>query len=169
MDTDNLSSPIHIIFGIIIMSSIKSTQCQNETIKQHYESVWSIPIISCSTPEQALHAFCAVEQLSNDDILFCSNCQTKVIGLKSTQLSHASPVVFIQCMRFVHDNHAKIVRKLSQFVLYSEMLDMSSFITSELVNSSREVNKTNEYVYQLNAVVIHIGETVNSGHIFSYI
>ena len=169
MNTDNLSSPIHIIFGIIIKSSIKCTQCQNETIKQHYESVWSISIISCSTLEQALHTFCAVKQLSNDNMLFCSNSQTKVIELQSTQLSHASPVTFIQYKRFVHDNHAKVIRKLSQFVSRPEMLNMSPFITSELVSSSREVNKSNQYVYKLNAVVIHIGGILNSGHIFSYI
>ena len=147
MDTDNLSSPIHIIFGIVIKSSINCTQCQSETIKQHYESVWSIPIISCSTFEQALHVFCAIEQLSDDDMLFCSNCQTKVIGLKSTQLSHASLVIFIQYKRFVHDNHARVIRKLSQFVSYPEMLDMSPFITSELVNSSvKSTSRMNMFI-----------------------
>ena len=132
----------------MLSSHLSNVQCQNETIKQHYESVWSIPIISCSTLEQTLHAFCAVEQLSNDDMLFCSKCQTKVIELKSTQLLHASPVIFIQYKRFVHDNYARVIRKLSQFVSYPEMLDMSPFITSELVNSNREVNKSNEYVYK---------------------
>ncbi|CAF5188127.1 unnamed protein product, partial [Rotaria magnacalcarata] len=98
-DAANLSSTIHIIFGIILESSIKFTQCLNENSKQSYESTWSISIISYLTLEQALDGFCSVEELAGDDKFYCSNCQAKVLGLKSTKLNHVSPVIFIELKR----------------------------------------------------------------------
>ncbi|CAF4574526.1 unnamed protein product, partial [Rotaria magnacalcarata] len=95
-DAANLSSAIHIIFGIILESSIKCTQCLNENSKQSYESIWSISIISYLTLEQALDGFCSVEELAGDDKFYCSDCRAKVLGLKSTKLNHVSPVIFIQ-------------------------------------------------------------------------
>ncbi|CAF2637171.1 unnamed protein product [Rotaria sp. Silwood2] len=164
-----LSNPIHIIFGINIKSSTKCTVCLNETNKQNYESVWSIPIISYFNLKQALDAFCSVEELAGDDMFFCSKCQTKVLALRSTKLIDASPVIFIHLKRFVYDKQAKIIRKIKQFISYPELLDFSSFITPEVLQSNKENHTFHQYIYQLNAVVVHIGETVNSGHIFSYV
>ena len=169
LNTINLSNPIHIIFGIIVKSSIKCTQCLNETSKENYESVWSIPIISFSTLEQALDSFCSVEELSGDNMFFCSNCEKKVVGLQSTQLAHTSPVIFFQFKRFVYNKNVKVTHKIKEFISYPEVLDMAPFITSDVVESLHQQHKSNEYIYKLNAVVAHLGETVNSGHIFSYI
>ncbi|CAF4288653.1 unnamed protein product, partial [Rotaria magnacalcarata] len=147
-DTANLSSAIHIIFGIILESSIKCTQCLNENSKQSYESIWSISIISYLTLEQALDGFCSVEELTGDDKFYCSNCQAK---------------------RFIHDKDVKVIRKIKQFISYPEVLDISPFLTSEIIQLNHEQSTSNVYIYKLNAVVVHIGEAADSGHIFSYI
>ncbi|CAF5175986.1 unnamed protein product, partial [Rotaria magnacalcarata] len=168
-DAANLSSAIHIIFGIILESSIKCKQCLNENSKQSYESIWSISIISYLTLEQALDGFCSVEELAGDDKFYCSNCQAKVLGLKSTKLNHVSPVIFIQFKRFIYDKDVKVIRKIKQFISYPEVLDISPFLTSEIIQLNHEQYNSNDYIYKLNAVVVHIGETADSGHIFSYI
>ena len=48
-------------------------------------------------------------------------------------------------------------------------LTVSLFRTSEVVQSTHQQYKSNERIYKLNAAVIHVGENVNNGHIFSYI
>ncbi|CAF4462588.1 unnamed protein product, partial [Rotaria socialis] len=131
-DATNLSSAIHIIFGIILESSIKCTQCLNENSKQSYERLWSISIISYLTLEQALDEFCSVEKLTGDDQFYCSNCQAKVLGLQSTKLNHVSPVIFIQFKRFIYDKHVEVIRKIKQFISYPELPDISPFRTSEI-------------------------------------
>ncbi|CAF4298851.1 unnamed protein product, partial [Rotaria sordida] len=102
-------------------------------------------------------------------MFFCSKCRTKVLALQSTKLIDASPVIFIRLKRFVYDKKVKVVRKIKQLISYPELLDLSSFITSEALQSNKENHKFNEFIYQLNAVVVHFGETVDSSHIFSYI
>ncbi|CAF3361948.1 unnamed protein product [Rotaria socialis] len=131
-DATNLSSAIHIIFGIILESSIKCTQCLNENSKQSYERLWSISIISYLTLEQALDEFCSVEKLTGDDQFYCSNCQAKVLGLQSTKLNHVSPVIFIQFKRFIYDKHVEVIRKIKQFISYPELPDISPFRISEI-------------------------------------
>ncbi|CAF1053432.1 unnamed protein product [Rotaria sordida] len=116
-----------------------------------------------------LDTFCSVEELAGDDMFFCSKCRTKVLALQSTKLIDASPVIFIHLKRFVYDKKVKVVRKIKQLISYPELLDLSSFITSEALQSNKENHKFNEFIYQLNAVVVHFGETVDSSHIFSYI
>ncbi|CAF1049511.1 unnamed protein product [Rotaria sordida] len=137
--------------------------------KQNYESIWSISINSYFNLQQGLDTFCSVEELAGDDMFFCSKCRTKVLALQSTKLIDASPVIFIRLKRFVYDKKVKVVRKIKQLISYPELLDLSSFITSEALQSNKENHKFNEFIYQLNAVVVHFGETVDSSHIFSYI
>ena len=162
-------NPIRIIFGFIIESSIKCAICLNNIKKQNYESVLSIPIISYSAIEEALKAFCCDESLTGDNSFICSNCQTTVSALQSIELSNTSPVIFIHFKRFFYDKTTKRIQKYKQFISYPELLDLSPFINKSVLQFNEEHDKYNEFVYRLYAVVVHVGETVEYGHIFSYI
>ncbi|CAF4240825.1 unnamed protein product [Rotaria sp. Silwood2] len=163
------TNPIHLIFGITIESSIKCTQCLNDSVQKNYESIWTIPIILYSSVEEAISAFCSTEDIGGDDLFTCSQCQRNVIALKTTQIIDASPVICIQLKRFIYDKEAKNIRKVKKYISYPEILDLTSCISKEILQSDKENCQINQFIYQLNAVVVHIGETVNSGHIHSYI
>ncbi|CAF2661092.1 unnamed protein product [Rotaria sp. Silwood2] len=163
------TNPIHLIFGITIESSIKCTQCLNDSVQKNYESIWTIPIILYSSVEEAISAFCSTEDIGSDDLFTCSQCQRNVIALKTTQIIDASPVICIQLKRFIYDKEAKNIRKVKKYISYPEILDLTSCISKEILQSDKENCQINQFIYQLNAVVVHIGETVNSGHIHSYI
>ena len=129
----------------------------------------SIPIISCSTIEEALKAFFSDESLTGDNSFICSDCQTTVSALQSIELSNTSSAIFIHFKRFFSDKTTKRIQRYNQFISYPELLDFSPFINKSVLQFNEERDKYNEFVYRLYAVVIHVGETVKYGRIFSYI
>ncbi|CAF4164381.1 unnamed protein product [Rotaria sp. Silwood2] len=164
-----LSNPIDIIFGINLETSITCSICFNKTQQNNHECVWSVAISSCFNLKQALDSFCSTEELAGDDMFFCSKCETKVVALKSTKLTDPSPVIFIHLKRFFFDKTIKTIHKMDHFIAYPELLDLSSLICPTVIQSNQENYSLNEFLYQLNSVVVHVGENANNGHIFSYI
>ena len=72
--------------------------------------------------------------------------------------------------RFIYDQRAKSTRKLKHLILYSEFINLAPYVVNN--NASEEVQEnpqSEEYIYMLYAVVVHLGETANNGHIFAYI
>jgi uncharacterized UBP type Zn finger protein len=164
-----LSNPLHFIFGMNINSEIKCTICLNKTNKANYETVWSIPIFSHSILEEALTAFCSPQSLTGDNSFDCSTCVAYVPALQSLQLNNVSPVIFIHLKRFVYDTRAKITRKLKHFISYPELLDLNPYIQKNVLHLNQQNYKFNDFIYELYAVSVHLGEAANNGHIFSYV
>lgn len=164
-----MSSPLHSIFGFNIKSLIKCTICLNETIKENYESLLSIPIVSHSNLQDALAAFCSQVKLDGDNSLECWKCERKTAALQSLQLTNISPVVVIHLKRFVYDQNAKITRKLQHFMSYPEFLDLMPYVDRHVLQSNQDNPQLDKLIYQLYGVLIHLGDTANNGHIFSYI
>jgi ubiquitin C-terminal hydrolase len=164
-----LSSPMHLIFGINIKSSIRCSICLNKTVKETFESVWSIPIVSHSNLENALKAFCSNEILTGDDSFECSICERKTSALKLLQLSNLSRIIIIHIKRFAYDQRERKTRKLKHSISYPEFLDMMPYIDKNMSQSNQKNLESNEFVYQLYSVLVHLGETTNNGHIFSYV
>ncbi|CAF3597916.1 unnamed protein product [Rotaria sordida] len=165
-----LCNPLHSIFGINIKSSITCTSCQVQTTKKNYETIWSIPIISYYNLQEALAAFCSKEKLTGDNALQCSQCHTKTTALQSLQLANTSSIIIIHLKRFIYDQSKKLTRKLTHFISYPEFLNIAPYVANN--NASEEVQKndpSDESIYMLYAVIVHLGKTANNGHIFAYI
>lgn len=165
-----LCNPLHSIFGINIISSITCTICQSQIIKKNYETIWSIPIISYYNLKEALIAFCSKEKLTGDNALQCSQCHRKTTALQSLQLGNISPIIIIHLKRFIYDRSKKLTRKLKHFISYPEFLDLTPYIVTNNVPQEVQNNhQSDEYIYMLYAVVLHLGETANNGHVLVYI
>jgi len=164
-----LSNPFHFIFGVNLISEIKCTICLNKTNKENYDTVWSIPIFSHSNLEEALIASCSAQVLAGDDSFNCSKCETRVPALQSLQLVNVSPIIFIHLKRFVYDTRAKLTRKLKHFISYPELLDLNPYIHKNVLELNQQNYKFNDFIYELYAVLVHLGETADNGHIFSYV
>jgi ubiquitin C-terminal hydrolase len=164
-----MSSPLHLIFGYNLKSSIKCTLCLNETIKENYESLLPIPIVGYSNLHVALAAFFSQTQLDGDNSFACLKCKKQTTALKSLHLVNVSPVVFIHLKRFVYDQNANIIRKLTHFVSCPEYLDLMPYSDKDVFQSNEHDLQLNKLIYQLYGVLIHLGDTAHSGHISTYI
>ena len=160
------NNPIRIMFGVTMKLSRKCTYCTNKINKTIYESIWSVSIISYLNLAQALHGFCSAEKLDDHNMIFCSSCQRQASAIK---ISHASTVIFIHIKRFIYDQQDKLIRKIKQSISYPELLDLERFMDLEMVETNKVYYEATEFIYKLFAFVVHIGEFVDKGHIFSYV
>ncbi|CAF1474305.1 unnamed protein product [Adineta steineri] len=167
--TKYLYSPLHFIFGINIQSCIKCTRCSNITTQDNYESIWSIPIVSYSNLDEALRAFCSIQNFDDEDLFDCSKCRKKMAASQSFELINSSPVIFIHLKRFVYDNKTNTTKKLNTFISYPELLDLYPFFNKNASQINQENHSFNKFYYKLYAVVVHLGDSADNGHIFSYV
>lgn len=164
-----LSNQLHLLVGANIQSSITCSSCLNKHCTENYESVLSISITQCSNLKEALKQFCAKEILTNDNSVYCSICNAVAPATKTLQLIGVSPVIFIHLKRFVYDQKAKITRKVKKPFSYPELFDIGPFMEKNTLQINQNGDEMNHFIYQLYAVVVHLGENANRGHIFSYI
>lgn len=168
-DTKYLSNPIHFIIGVNMKTCLQCEECSNSSVREIFESVWSVPIWSHYEIENALKAFCAEARLEGTNSLDCSECQRKVTAGQSFRLRNVSPVFFIHLKRFVYDRRIGRTVKLKHFVSYPAVLDVSSFMDKSN-GQQRSYQSTNPlYQYQLRGVLVHLGEEAHKGHIHSYV
>ncbi|CAF4088654.1 unnamed protein product [Adineta steineri] len=164
-----LSNPLQHIFGINLKSEVNCMNCSNKTSQENYEAVWSIPIVSHTNLEAALIAFCKPQQLANEDSFDCLKCKAHVSASQSLKLNQTSPIIIIHLKRFIYDTQTQTIRKIKNFISYPELLDIHPYIHKDMLQLDNENYKFTDFIYQLYAVLVHLGETANNGHIFSYV
>lgn len=164
-----LCNPVHSIFGTDVESAITCTSCQGQINKKNYEAIWSIPIVSCYNLKEALAAFSAKQKLAGDNALQCVQFYGKTTALQSLRLANASPIIIIHMKRFVYDQNDKLTRKLTYFISYPEFLNIAPYFAHNNSTEIQNYHQSDEYIYMLYAVVVHLGNTASKGHIFAYI
>lgn len=164
-----MSSPLHSILGLNVKSSIKCTLCLHERISENYESLLPISINYHSDLQNALTAFFSQVTLSGENSSDCSKCKTKTTALKSVALANISSVLFIQLKRFNYDRNTNVIRKIRHFVSYPEFLDLMPYVDKHSLQPNRNNDQLNKFIWQLNSVLVHLGDTANDGHVYSHI
>ena len=99
----------------------------------------------------------------------CTNCKKKVPSSRKFEIIHSSPIIFIILKRFSYDQFSKMTHKIHQFITYPEIFNLTPYFDKNIQESIKENDIFNNFTYRLNAVVVHLGETAASGHIFTYI
>lgn len=167
--TQFMSNTIHSFIGVNMKSSIRCEECLTADQKETYESLWSIPVASHSNLYAAIAAFCADEQLSGVNAFNCSNCQRKVEACRSVKLADISPIMFIHLKRFVYDNRLRRTTKLKHLVKYQESIDMTPYMDQHDVPQRHMNYADHRSIYCLLGVLVHLGETAETGHVFAYV
>ena len=164
-----MSSPLHSIFGYNVKSSMKCDRCSHEIIRENYENLLPISIDCHSNLQDALTAFFSQVKLDKDNPFQCSNCNTKTTALKSTKLTDISPVLFIQLKRFIYDQRANRTRKIRHYFSFPEFLDLMPYVDKHVLRLNQDDHQLDKLIWQLHGVIVHLGNTVNEGHVYSYI
>jgi ubiquitin carboxyl-terminal hydrolase 36/42 len=157
------------MFGIKMASVVKCDICQRSTVQENWEPIWAVSIDSRKVLVESLARFCEGERLCGDNAYHCLRCEGLVQATRSFHLIALSPIIFINMKRFAYDRQTKTTRKIKTFVSYPEFLDLNSYFDDTVRFLQEENEETRQSIYRLYAVVVHLGEQADNGHIFSYI
>lgn len=98
---------------------IKCTKCEYfEELKEDF-MILPLPLQGNSL-DDIFDAYCKPEKLDEENMWFCSRCQTRVEAIRQTMIEKLPPVLIIQLSRF--DNYE---RKNNKIIQYPSHLDLS--------------------------------------------
>ena len=180
------------VFGGQLRSCVTCQSCGRESAKLDPCMDMSLECAKVKSLEQALKLFTRVEVLDGDNKYRCEGCKKLSRAKKQFSVDKAPNVLQIQLKRFEFVPFGR--GKLSQFIEYPLVLDLTSYLTSILkINEGRRGKKrsksannavlddimggsstekafsSSSSVYDLIGVLVHAGSSMNSGHYYSYV
>ncbi|KAH9414544.1 Ubiquitin carboxyl-terminal hydrolase 42, partial [Dermatophagoides pteronyssinus] len=160
MKSDHLTkatTAINHIFGGYHRSQVSCTQCKAESNTYDYFMDFMLDIQNVSSLEQALQNFVNPEFLRNENAYKCLKCKKSVVAKKQFTVYRAPNVATFQLKRF--DSNRTYTNKLVKFVSYPETLNLRPYMSE----------KGPPLMYKLISVLIHHGQTCNSGHYYCFV
>ena len=154
-------------FTIKFTSIGQCSSCLNIFKKNESARLLFIEIEKLNHLTDALAHYVGLETING---FLCSYCKESTAIEKRITVDELSPVLIVNFKRCTFSVH--LTKKLLHQVTYNELLDVSSYMSSHILNSNHEnksIHSSNNYLYKLYAVINHVGNDLNSGHYFSYI
>ncbi|KAL1922771.1 uncharacterized protein VTP21DRAFT_9147 [Calcarisporiella thermophila] len=115
--------------------------------------------------EKCLGEYLAKEKLDGLNQYFCENCNSKQDATRSVRLTKLPPVLNFQLMRFVYDVKLMSKKKVKRTIEFCESIDMWPFVELH----GEQAGDPSDYIYDLNAVLIHEGNSANGGHYIAHV
>ena len=144
---------IHRVFGGRLRSRVACGKCPY--VSDTYQSFLDISLEvtkGVQDVRRALRMFTAVEQLDASNAWRCSNCNKMSQAKKQLTIQEAPNVLVLQLKRFSHYG------KLSKHVAFQEKLELGSAMSQK-----------SPALYNLYAVLVHSGSSMNSGHYYAFV
>eukprot|EP00741_Cyanophora_paradoxa_P003469 tig00000711_g3369.t1 len=172
------TSAVHRIFGGVLESRVACLECRR--VSRTWEAALDLSLeVSddrISSVSEALRHFMAPELLDESHGLYtCEKCEKRVRSRKSYAVFRPPEVLTLHLKRFSFDPEAMRRRgasplhimlaasggvKVSRHVAFEEELDLAPFLVPSHHRPAR---------YQLYAVVVHEGPSVQAGHYYAYV
>ena len=154
------------VFGGKLRSQVNCKTCgrNSETFDSFLDV--SLDVVRCKSVLGAFKAFTVPEVLDDDNKYKCEGNSGNAkphLSKASKQFTVNEPpnVLALQLKRFAYVPFGR--GKLSHFVEYPLELDITPYISDERPNSSGDA------VYDLFAVLVHAGNSSNSGHYYCFV
>lgn len=149
-------SEIQNIFGTIISSEIKCSNCGNINITLNSELIINIQLQKeFKTLYDCLDSYTGKEQLTKDNLYKCEFCNKLSNACKNLTIYKPPKNIIITFKRFKYDNRTE---KINTPIECPMILDISSYCHTSLVQKSSK--------YKLYAINYHMG-TPTGGHYIS--
>lgn len=150
------------LFDGLLESSVTCTTCRRPSLTRDRYMDLSLDISGSQTETltDALYEFTKTETLTGDNKVHCQKCRTKRTATKGLRLATAPSILVCHLKRFAYDETGQLVR-LRKKVRFSERLEIGNFMS--------RVNKARPPPYDLVAVLVHQGQSCDSGHYLSYV
>jgi ubiquitin carboxyl-terminal hydrolase 36/42 len=156
-------NPITRIFSGRFEGLIKCKSCGHESRTHDPFCDLSLDITHGPSLQAALKKFTGIDYLTGANRYKCSNCHKLADAEKSLSIYKAPPVLCVQLKRFRYTSFGS--SRIGKHVDFSDTLDLSPFLAAE----SRKGNIGPNMRYNLQAALIHAGNSPNSGHYYCYI
>lgn len=109
------------------------------------------------TIEKALEKFTKAEELQNENAYKCPKCKKKGQATKRFSVHQPPNVATIQLKRFEFNRFSG---KITKHIQFPENLDLRPYMSD---------TTGDRLMYKLNAVLVHLGFSCNSGHYFCFV
>ncbi|KAK9765316.1 hypothetical protein K7432_006450 [Basidiobolus ranarum] len=146
---------IHQVFGGYLRNEIKCSTCDFESNTFDPILDLSLDVKNCKSVEKALEMFTKSEKLVEDNQYFCERCDKLSDAAKRMSIYEAPVVLTVQLKRYL--SNSETATKLAKPMSYPETLDINPYMSND---------KDTVPLYKLYAVLVHTGNSCNSGHYY---
>jgi len=154
---------VKALFDGKLVSEVCCLECGHRRFTPERFVDLSLDVERVNSVEEGLSAFTSTETLSKDNKVDCDGCKRRCQITKGLSISEVpSSILCIHLKRFSYNNYGRLQR-ISKRISFPLKLDLANYLTKGKENS---VGNT---LYELFALVIHIGASCNSGHYISYV
>ncbi|PON87411.1 Ubiquitinyl hydrolase [Trema orientale] len=159
---NSLTSPdenlVQKVFGGRLLSKLQCCNCGHSSDTFEPLIDLSLEIENVDSLPSALESFTNEEKIEDSETKFtCENCKEEVAVVKQLMVDQAPSVAIFHLKRFKNDG--SFVQKIDKHVKFPLELDLKSYTSGDNV----------ELMYDLYAIVVHVGLSPMAGHYFGFI
>ncbi|CAJ1951860.1 unnamed protein product [Cylindrotheca closterium] len=150
------------LFDGLLESAVICQRCGNQSLTRDRYMDLSLDINDpdTSTLEDALYQFTKAESLEHDNAVFCMKCNVKRPVTKCLRLATAPSILVCHLKRFAINRFGQPLR-LNKRITFPKRLEISDYMS--------QLNKATPPPYDLVGILVHQGQTCDSGHYLSYV
>jgi len=150
------------LFDGLLESAVICQLCGNQSLTRDRYMDLSLDINDpdTSTLEDALYQFTKAESLEDDNAVFCVKCNVKQPVTKCLRLATAPSILVCHLKRFAVNRFGQPLR-LNKKISFPRRLEISEYMS--------QLNKATPPPYDLVGILVHQGQTCDSGHYLSYV
>jgi hypothetical protein len=114
--------------------------------------------------------FCKSESLSGENKYYCEKCKqrnesTKKLSFEKCNYVYIIIFIIVPRILVIHlKRFDNTQRKIKKFLGYGTEIDLTPFKAHATLKKNRD-----KYAYKLSAVLVHDGNSINSGHYYCYV
>ena len=183
LDAAGLGADMRALFGGAAAYTTVCSVCGTTMPSPHNFSDIALPIgRTAGTLEAALSAYTAEERLTGANQYRCGTCDRLVDATRRLTLQTLPPVLTVQLMRFQYDVKTANKKKRRDAFKFPRTIDLRPFVTpapapapkegkgeaTEEASAGATEGSDKSLVYELFVVLLHRGDTANSGHYVCY-
>ena len=149
---------INRIFGGYLVSSITCSICKYASMAFDANLDLSLDVAhpKINSLKRALNEFIRIDVLEGDNAYRCSKCKVKVTAHKQMRIYRPPNILMIQFKRFAYSAYGG--QKCVKHIAFEASLNLKDYMK----------DKIEDVMYDLYAVLVHSGASVNSGHYYSF-
>lgn len=134
--------------------SYLTTCLKCKRVSERNEDFLELELSLSETLQESFQKLLCKELLTGSNKYACVNCSSLEDATREARLKILPPVLNIQLLRFVYDVKAYTKKKLKTKIKFTQTLDLSGMVQGN----------PEDLVYDLHAVLLHRGQSANSGH-----
>lgn len=150
------------LFDGLLESAVICQVCGNQSLTRDRYMDLSLDVNDeeICTLEDALEHFTKVESLREDNAVFCVKCAVKQSVTKCLRLATAPSILVCHLKRFAVNRFGQPIR-LNKKITFPKRLEIADYMS--------QLNKATPPPYDLVGILVHQGQTCDSGHYLSYV